>query len=135
MLVDLTVVKREGGRRYHVAYLKVAGDLHEEELRSGRVTVKLSLPVAVVVRIEDSSGNRVSNVRVSLLLPEVEATLETETDDHGEVVLIGGPGRYTALIGVFQGTRLRPPLMGDLELTTGDIGERIMLLRVQNATS
>src|SRR5687768_16174704 len=51
-LVDLTVVTREGGGRYHIAYLNLAGDLREEELRAGRVTIQLSLPVVVIVRIE-----------------------------------------------------------------------------------
>jgi hypothetical protein len=132
MLVGLTVVARDGGRRYRVAYLKVAGDLREEELSAGRVTIHLSLPVVVIVRIEDSSGNRVSNVRVSLLLPDLEASLEAETDDRGEVVLIGGPGRYTAVIDAFHGTRIRPTLVAHLEITSADIGERIMLLRLQS---
>lgn len=127
-LVDLTVVKREGGGRYHIAYLKVAGDLREEELRAGRVTVPLSLPVVVIVRIEDSSGNRISNVRVNLLLPDLEGSLEAETDRRGELVLIGRPGRYTASIDVFHGVRVQA--IADLDIASEDAGEHIMLLRL-----
>jgi hypothetical protein len=98
MLVDLRVVRREGRRSYYAPYLKVTGDLRPDELRAGRVTVRLNLPVAVIVRVEDLSGKAVSNVSLSLLMPDLEGSLEARTDDRGEVVLLGGAGRYTALI-------------------------------------
>ncbi len=47
-LANLSVVRREDGRRYHVAVLKVTGDLRPEDLRVGRVSVPLNRLVIVL---------------------------------------------------------------------------------------
>ena len=77
-LGNLSVVRREDRRRYHIAYLKVTGDLRPEDLRAGRVSVLLNRLVIVIVRVEDSTGHPVSNVSVSLILPDLEGSLEAE---------------------------------------------------------
>ena len=129
-LGNLSVVRREDHRRYRGAYLKVTGDFRPEDLRAGRVSVQLDRLVIVIVRIEDSTGNPVSNVSVSLSLPDLEGSLEAETDDRGEIVLLGGVGQYSASIGFVQNRRLRPDVSADLEITPEDAGERTVVLRV-----
>jgi hypothetical protein len=129
-LGNLSVVRREDGRRYHVAHLKVTGDLRPEDLRAGRVSVLLNPLVLVIVNVEDSTGRPVSNVSVSLTLPDLEGSLEAETNDLGEVVLLGGVGRYSASVGVVQNRRLRPIVSAVLEITPEDAGERTVVLRV-----
>jgi len=129
-LGNLRIVRREDHRRYRIAYLKVTGDLRPEDLRAGRVSVLLNRLVIVIVRVEDSTGHPVSNVRVSLSLPDLEGSLEAETDDCGEVVLLGGAGRYSASVDFVQNRRLRPHVSADLEITPEDAGERTVVLRV-----
>ena len=130
MLGDLSVVRYEDRRRYHVAFFKVTGDLRAEDLRAGRVVVRLHLPVILIVKVEDRSGKPVPNASVSLSLPYSEATSEAQTSDGGEIVLLGGVGRYSASLGFVQNRRLRPIVSADLEITPSDSGERIVVLRV-----
>lgn len=130
LLGDLTVVRSEDRRRYHVAFLKVTGDLHPDDLRVGRVNVRLNVPVVIIVRVRDSTGQPLANVTVSLLLPELAGSLEAPTDDRGEVSLLGGIGRYKALIG-YAGRRHRDrSVWADLEITPKDSGERVVVLTV-----
>jgi hypothetical protein len=127
---NLSVVRYDNRRRYEVIYLKVTGKLRPEDLRSGLVQVRLNLPVILIVRVEDPVGNPVSNVNVSLDLPNSETTSELQTNDRGEIVLLGVAGRYTASIAFVQNRRLRPIVSADLEITPADSGERIVVLRV-----
>ena len=127
---NLSVVRRDDSRRYQVALLRVTGALRAEDLRAGRVNVRLNLPVALIVRIDDPSGNRVSNVTVNLNLPNSEATAEVQTDDRGEIVLLGGAGRYSASVRLVHGRRLRPVVSADVEITQADAGERVLVLRI-----
>ena len=130
MLGNLSVVRYGDQRRYHVGHLQVTGNLSPEDLRSGRVLVRLDLPVILIVRVEDRAGNPVPDVNVSLHLPKSEATLEAQTDDRGEIVLLAGAGHYSASIGFFQNRRLRPNVSADLDITPADTGEHIVVLRV-----
>ena len=129
-LANLSVVRREDGRHYNVGHLKVTGDLRPEDLRSGRVLVHLDLPVILIVRIEGSLAIPLPKVKVSLDLPNSVATLEVQTDDRGEIVLLGGAGRYSASIDFVHNRRLRPRVSADLEITPEDAGERTVVLRV-----
>lgn len=130
MLGDLTVVRSEDRRRYHVGFLKVTGGLHPQNLRSGRVHIRLDLPAILIVRVENPAGNPLPQVSVSLNLQNSEATLEAQTDDRREIVVLGGAGQYSATINFVQNRRLRPNVSADLEITPADFGERILLLRI-----
>jgi len=129
-LGNLSVIRREDRRRYRIAYLKVTGDLRPADLRAGRVNVLLNRLVIVIARVEDSAGHPLSNVRVSLILPDLEGSLEADTDERGEVVLLGSVGRYSASIHFVRNRRLRPNVSADLDITPEDAGERTVVLRV-----
>jgi hypothetical protein len=131
---NLSVVRHDNRRRYHVEFLNVTGKLRSEDLRSGQVQVRLNLPVILIIRVEDSGGTPVSNVGVSLHLPDSEATSEVRTNDAGEIVLLGSVGKYSASVGLVQNRRLRPSVSADLDIMPEDSGERIVVLRVPPAS-
>jgi len=128
MLGDLTVVRSEDHRRYHVGPVRVTGDLRPEDLRSGRVPVRLNFPVILVVKVEDAAGRPVPNVTVFLHLPNWEATPEVQTDELGETVLLAGAGKYSARVVLAQNRSLN--VSADLTLTHTDSGERLLNLRL-----
>jgi len=97
------------------------------------VVVGLHLPVILIVRVEDLSGHPVPNVSVSLSLPNWEATSDAQTNDRGEIVLLGGVGRYSASVSFVHNRRLRPMVSADIDITPADIGERVVVLRVPSA--
>src|SRR5688572_9577080 len=109
-LGDLAVVRHENRRRYHVPFLAVTGDLMPADLHSGRVVVEIDLPVVIVVRVEDSTGAPIQHVTVSLNLPNVEATLETRTDDLGEIAILASAGRFSATLDFLPNRRLSAPV-------------------------
>ena len=130
MLGNLRVVRHDDRRHYHVPLLKVTGALSPEDLRSRHVLVQLNLPVILIVRVEDASGNPLSNTAVSLRMANLEATMEDRTDDRGEIVLLGGAGTYSASVHQVRNRRLRPQVSADLEVSSADAGERVLVLRV-----
>lgn len=130
MLGDLTVVRSEDRRRYSVALLKVTGDLRPQDLRSGRVIVRLDISVILILRVEDPAGHPIPNVSVSLNLPKLEATVEVQTDARGEITLLAGAGQYSASISQVHNRRLRPGVSNDVTVTDEDSGERVVVLTV-----
>jgi hypothetical protein len=128
MLGDLMVVRSEDHRRYHVGPVRVTGHLRPEDLRYGRVVVRLNLPVILTVKVEDSAGRPAPNVTVSLHLPNWEATPEVQTDALGEIALLAGAGKYSARVVLAQNRRLN--VSADLTLTPTDCGERVITLRL-----
>ena len=128
MLGDLTVVRSEDHRRYHVGPIRVTGDLRPEDLHSGRVFVRLNLPVILTVKVVDAAGHPVPDVTVSLHLPNWEATPEVQTDALGEIALLASGGKYSARVVWAQNRSLN--VSADLTLMPTDSGERIVLLRL-----
>jgi hypothetical protein len=130
MLADLAVVRIDDGRRYNVGFLKVTGELRPQDLRAGRIPVRLNRKVILIVRVEDPEGHPVPNARVSLVLPNWEPTAEGVTNAAGEIVLLAGPGRYSATLSAVQNRRLRPSVSADVEITPADAEEHIIVLRI-----
>jgi hypothetical protein len=135
MLGNLAVVRHDDGRRYHVPFLPVTGRLSSQQLHAGCVVVDLDLPVVLIVRVEDSTGSPIQHVPVSLVLPHFEATLETRTDDLGQIALLAGAGHYSATIDSVPNRRPSVPISVELDITAADSGERILVLRVPSKSS
>lgn len=133
VLGDLVVVRREDGRRYKVEYFKVTGQLHERDLRAGRIPVTVHIPAIVIVKVIDHHGKPVARVNVNISLPHQEATKESPTDDRGEIVLLGAIGNYDACIAAVGNRPLWPPVRDSIRITAHDSGERVLLLRLPSS--
>jgi hypothetical protein len=145
ILGNVSIVRYSDGRRYQVALFKVTGDLRPQDLQAGRVPVNLDVPVVLILTVEDEGAQPMSGVQVSLNLPNAAFTAEIETDERGEIVLLGTAGRYSASV-AFMGTveTLRkedapfntcwrsPRIREEFEIRPSDSGERVVVLRVPN---
>ena len=143
VLGNLSIVRYSDGRRYHVAVFKLTGDLRPQDLQAGRVLVNLDVQVVVILQVEDEAGQPMSGVQVSLHLPNALFTAEIQTDERGEIMLLGVPGQYSASVALIGtvGTlceedaqsntcRRSPRKREEFEIQSSDSGERVVVLRV-----
>jgi hypothetical protein len=148
ILGNLSIVRYSDGRRYQVAVFPVTGDLRPQDMQAGRVVINLDVPVVVILKIEDEAGKPMSGVQVSLNLPNALFTAEIQTDERGEIVLLGAAGRYSASV-AFIGTvetlckedaqintcRRAPHIREEFEIRSSDSGERMVVIRIPNQAS
>ena len=130
LLGDLTLIRNADGHRQRVAFARLTGQLREEDIRTGRIPVAVEASVLIVVRVVDTAERPLANVTVSFHSSDSEATFDTTTNERGEIVILGNVGRYDAMIGFVEGRRLWPPVENHLDITTTDVGERVLLLRL-----
>jgi hypothetical protein len=130
LLTEQTVMRRSDRNHYDVACLYISRTLTEADLRSGRVTVTLDLPVLLIIRVENIHGERVPRALVSIAPPSTVATWEMTTNETGEVVFFGERGRYLVGVGRIGDRWLDDRVMVNFELGRDEGGERVITLRV-----
>lgn len=131
MLYQLNVTRREGSRSYDITCHWITHAMTTQAIASGRIDVELHVPVVLVVRVEDSSGNPVSDAIVSASVPSLTATLEIPLT--GEMVLLGMPGRYSFRLASAGNRWLgEERISADIEVASHDRGERHLVLRIPN---
>ena len=130
MLYQLSVTRYADNHPYHVTSLWVSGAMTAEEIRSGRISVRLDLPVVLVIQVKDSSGRAVPAI-VSVTLPSMMGTLEIPID--GDLVLFGRPGHhFIGLVSAGDRQRLPARVFEEFDVGSNDRGERVVVLRVPN---
>jgi hypothetical protein len=127
---DLTLIRAADGRTQRVGFGRLTGDLRDEDIQAGQITVVVNAAAVMLVSVVDVDGRPRGGLTVSLHVPDWEATLEATTDESGGFAVLAGPGRYDAKIGFVDGRRLWPPVENYLDITPADVGERRLLLRV-----
>ena len=143
ILGNLSIVRYSDGRRYKVAVFPVTGDLRPQDMQAGRVVINLDVPVVVILKVEDEAGQPMSGAQVSLNLPNAEFTAEIQTDEGGEIVLLGAAGQYSASVALIETVEtLRkedaqfntcgrsPRIREQFEIRPFDSGERVVLIRI-----
>jgi hypothetical protein len=129
-LCALKAVRKSDRAAYEVGFLCVSREMTTEQLRAGRVVVDLNLPLVLTFRVEDVAGKPVRGTLVSLCMPNLEGGFATSTNQWGEVVLFGTPGRYYASVREIGNRQLDKPSSVHVDITPHDEGERVFVIRV-----
>jgi len=135
MLSQLTVTRRDDGRKFDIPFLPTSGVILPQEISICRVAVELDLRVVVVIRVEDTAGAAVPGAIVSASIPATSATFEWPVNQRGEVAVLGTPGHHSfRLVSVGERWLGSEKIRAEIEVKPNDRGERYLVLRVPDAS-
>jgi hypothetical protein len=136
ILYQLRLTRRVDGRAYDVGYLPLSGAMSSPQIDAGRIVLEIDVPVVLVIRVEDASGDPVPGAVVGFSMPSITATSEGPVNDRGELTLLGMPGRYSfTLISAGDWRLGHERVSAELDVKAEDQGERLVVLRVPSVRS
>ena len=127
LMSEVTVVRKSDRRTFKIQGFAMSGDIKEDDLQRGRVTMNFDIPVVLTFRVEDAAGRAVPKAQISFAMPDWSG--ELICDQNGQSTVLGLVGHYLAQAMSADG-RLPRGQPSIFEIAATDSGERLVTLKL-----